>query len=178
MRSLFFLLVFGLAPLSAQTSIDDSAKFYQTLPPTPTVIAPSAEATSTAVTTNFTLPTPPLIEAKLDRFTVSPGTMREGLTYREGAKTIVTLTIPANKKFICAIVSSDPERLACGSIVFQKGDMEGKGAIEIKWKSVDHDCQIALKAYDPDHPEIVLHSRLYLYKSAVDANADAEVAHP
>jgi hypothetical protein len=170
MRSLCLLLVLGLVPLGAQTSLDDSARVAPASPPASADVNTVPGPTSASISTNIALPAAPVVQAKLARFMVSPGTVREGFTYREGAKAVVTLTAPATKPLVCIVISSDPKKLACGGITFQKGEQEQKGILEIEWKNIDSDCQIAIKVYDPAHPETILHSRIYLRKNPIKAN--------
>jgi hypothetical protein len=170
MRCFCLLLLLGLLPLGAQTSLDDSAKVAPSASPASAAVNAVPEPTSAAISTNIALPAPPVIQANLARFTDSPSTVREEVTYREGAKTIVTLSGPATKPFVCIVISSDPGKLTCGAVSFQKGEQEQKGTLEIKWKAITQDCQVAIKVYDPAHPETILRSRIYLLKGLIPAN--------
>jgi hypothetical protein len=165
---LFFLLC--SLPLGAQTSLDNSASVSPPPAPKPQDIAPVPDMDSASISTNIMMAAEPIIQPKIDHLRVSPGTVREGFVYREGAKTIVTLNVPATKPLVCHVVSSDPDKLACGAVSFGTGDQEQTGLLEIKWKNIDHDCQIGITVYDPNHPEIILHSRLYLRKAITAEN--------
>jgi hypothetical protein len=170
-RELCFLLILSsLLPLKAQTSIDHSSKVFEAPASGPAVVAPAHDTTGTAVSSDITMPARALIQPDLADFTISPSTIREGLTYLEDAKTSLTLTKPAIKSFTCTVVSSDPTKLTCGAIAFLKGDQEGKGLLSIKWKNIDRDCEVVVKVFDPSRPETILRSRLYLRKGFVTGN--------
>ena len=163
MRSIYFVLFFGLLnPLPAQNSLDHSAAIHPSQAPDAEAVDDTENHHTAAVSAPGAQPAARPIQPSLDRFTVSPATLRETLTYREGVHTTIRLSAPALKTLVCRVTSSDANRLVCSSITFQKGEQERKGDIKVNWKEVPEDGQITLKAWDPDHPELVLRSRVYL----------------
>ncbi len=101
----------------------------------------------------------------MERISVTPSTVREGLTYHDGVRLMLTLTAPANRNVSFRITSSDTGKVVSGPLSFQKGEQEKTAHLDIKWKSVDRDCQVGLKVSDPEHPETILRSRIYLRKA-------------
>jgi hypothetical protein len=174
MRKLSLFLILGLQPLTAQTSLNDSARIAPPAPPESAAVNAAPDVTSAAIAPNTARPAAPIMQPKLDRFTVSPGTVREGLTYKNGVNTVLRLTAPTLEPFTCKVISSDPEKLSSGNIFFQKNDIEQKGALGINWKKIPADCQVTIKVYDPHHPETVLHARVYLRKGVAPVPSDTE----
>jgi hypothetical protein len=165
------LLTFSLLPLKAQNSMDNAPAVNPAPPPEYKEIAPAEMPKDETITPqNETgapaemLPAPPVIHPALETFAVLPSTIREGFAYPEVPVTVASLSIPAIKKVTYRVTSSDARMLACGPIVFEKGEQKVKGVLQVKWANVRADCKVSVRIFDPDHPETVMYSRLYLRK--------------
>jgi hypothetical protein len=168
---IYLFLALGVLPLGAQSSMDSSDKLD---PDRPSTVAPATPPGAATLRPGITQPTPgegapqlpaePVVTPKLSEFTVSPGTVREGMAYKDDLKTIVTLTAPATKVSIYHIVSSDPVKVVSGDITLDTGQTSGAGGLQINWKSIKRSCQVRFKAFNDDNPEIILEGRIYLDK--------------
>jgi hypothetical protein len=168
---IYFFLALGVLPLSAQSSTDNSDKLD---PGRPSTVVPATPPGAATLQPGVNPPVPgqevpqlpaePLVKPKLSEFTVSPGTVREGMAYKDDLQTIVTLTVPATKISVYHIVSSDPGEVVSEDIIVAKGQISGAGGLQINWKKIKRSGQVRFKAFNDDNPEIILQGRIYLSK--------------
>ena len=109
------------------------------------------------------LPGPAPLTSQVSGYGVSPKTLRQGFAYHDAAKTEITLTQPAPHEIIYEVVSSLPDRVECGKIVFEKGDIKRTGTVHVKWENVAGDCSVSLKIFSSHNSTSVLYLRLYLH---------------
>ena len=164
------------APLFAQASFDDAPKVNPPKPPTVIPQAPPGNATMTPGLGGPPPGTPPPapempaaspVQPKITALTISPGTIREGLTDVTAIRTTITLSVPALKDLLCHVVSADPKQIVCADIVVPKGQQTQNGVVQINWKKVLRNGQVQIKAYDDENPELLFHTRVYLRKKPV-----------
>jgi hypothetical protein len=90
------------------------------------------------------------------QFSVAPATVRQRAEATTSVVATVVLKTPSPGFFICQVRSSDPDKLTFSTIIFKKGDREGKSAGTVKWSNVDRDCRVKVSAFSVDAPDIQL----------------------
>ncbi len=113
------------------------------------------------------LPGPAPLSPQISTYSILPKTLRQGFAYRDAAKTEITLTQPAKHEMIYQVVSTLPDQVECGKIVFEKGDIKRTGTVHVKWENVTGDCCVPLKIYSSLNSATVLYLRLYLHPEDV-----------
>lgn len=173
MLRIYLYLALGVLPLSAQSSLNNGDKMNpdkapEVLPPQPPaneVIRPGVNAPPPGTPPPAPeLPAPPLVLPQIAQLTISPGTVREGLTDKDAVKATVILSAPATKDLLCHVVSAEPKKVICGDVVIPKGEQQEDLVVQINWLKVLHNCQVQIKAFDEENPETQLHARIYLRK--------------
>jgi hypothetical protein len=173
MLRIILYLMLGASPLWAQASFDEAGKVAPAKPPAVIPPPPPGNAVMTPgvnAPPPGTPPKPPELPVELPKrpvitvLTISPGTVREGLTDVHVIRTTIKLSVPALKDLLCHVVSEDPKQMVCANIVVPKGQQQADGVVEINWKKVLHNGQVEIRAYDDEHLETVLHTRVYLRK--------------
>jgi hypothetical protein len=86
-------------------------------------------------------------------FTVDPATIRQRDRDTSQVQALVTLSEPSPTFFICRIRSYDPDKIGFSTIIFKKGDIQGKGVGTVHWKAVYKDCRVRLSAFNTDAPD-------------------------
>jgi hypothetical protein len=109
------------------------------------------------------LPGPAPLSPQISSYSVSPKTIRQGFVYHDTANTELTLTQPAKHEMIYQVVSTLPDQVECGKIVFEKGDIKRTGTVHVKWENVTGDCCVSLKIFSSHNSPTVLYLRLYLH---------------
>jgi hypothetical protein len=86
-------------------------------------------------------------------FTVDPATIRERDRDTSEVQALVTLSEPSPTFFVCRIRSFDSDKIAFSTIIFKKGDIQGKSRGIVHWKAVYKDCRVRLSAFNTDAPD-------------------------
>lgn len=144
-------LTTGVVILTGQISPNDPGVTYSISNSTPnpvyTINPDMGDTNSDAAK----FPLPPR-RPKPVKFSVSPGTIRQGYDYRKLLKSTVVLSAPVPVNLLIHVANSDPERLTCSDIIVPKGSDTGEGTVKVNWLKVDKDCRASLRAYIPDNP--------------------------
>jgi hypothetical protein len=89
-----------------------------------------------------------------DRFSVEPATVRQRTGDTDAVVATVVLKSPSPGVFICQLRTSDPDKVTFPTIIFKKGDREGKSEGQVHWAQVDHDCTVKVSAFSVDAPDV------------------------
>ncbi len=87
---------------------------------------------------------------------IEPGTVKQGDDGRTYLKTTVTLQAPSPTYFICEVRSQDKHKLECSTIIFKKGDLQGKGYATVFWSGVSDDTSVKVKAFNVEAPDVAV----------------------
>jgi hypothetical protein len=99
------------------------------------------------------LPAPAFSTGLPVSFTVDPATIRQRDRDTSEVQALVKLSEPSPTFFVCQIRSFDSDKIAFSTIIFKKGDTQGKSVGTVHWKAVYKDCRVRLSAFNTDAPD-------------------------
>ncbi|MCE0483900.1 MAG: hypothetical protein LV479_06650 [Methylacidiphilales bacterium] len=149
MNATYLYLTLGAVALTGQISSTDPGVTYSISSNSNPNPAYQVAPTNTDDLTLYPLPP---VRPKLAKFTISPGTIRQGYDYKKILKSLVVLSAPAIVDYPCHIASSDPTKLVCSDVVVPKGSYSAEGTVQVNWVNVDDDDRVRVKAYSADDP--------------------------
>ena len=101
----------------------------------------------------FSLPASAFSTGVPASFTVEPATIRQRDRDTSQVQALVKLSEPSPTFFVCQIRSYDSDKIAFSTIIFKKGDIQGKSQGIVHWKAVYKDCRVRLSAFNTDAPD-------------------------
>jgi hypothetical protein len=171
------LLVAGILPLSAQSSLNDGDRMLPENQPTVQPARPGGPATmqpgvnappAGAPAPGPLMPAAPRVHCYIKEFTLAPSLLREGAVYKDDLKTTIKLNVPAPHRMLFHVVSPDRSKISCTDIVIDKNGQSGNGGISVDWAGILHDSTFEFKAFSADDPDTILYGRVYVKKKPLE----------